>query len=80
MHEIHLLKDLLKDLNESAAKNDIKKITKVYLKMGEMTEINPEILKHYFKEHAQGTPAENAEIVLEKSDFRELRLLSYDGE
>lgn len=80
MHEIHLLKDLLKDLLESAQKNGIKKISKVYLRMGEMTEINPEILKHYFKEHSKSTPAEGAEISVEKSDFRELRLLSYDGE
>ena len=80
MHEIHLLKDLLKDLLESAKKNDIKKISKIYLKMGEMTEIDPEILRHYFREHAKNTPADGAEISIEKSDLRELRLLSYDGE
>ena len=80
MHEIHFLRDLLSDLLADAQKNSIKKISKIYLRMGEMTEINPEILTHFFREHARGTAAEAAEIILEKSSIRELRLLSYEGE
>lgn len=80
MHEHHLLKDLLDDLLKAAKKNEAKKVCKVYLKMGDFTEINPEILKYYFKEHAIGTAAEGAEIAIEKSPTRELRLVSFDCE
>ncbi|MFH1542677.1 MAG: hydrogenase maturation nickel metallochaperone HypA [bacterium] len=80
MHEMHMIKDLLDDLLKAANKNEAAKVCKVYLKMGEFTEINPEILTHYFKEHAKGTAAEGAEISIESSPTRELRLVSFDCE
>lgn len=78
MHEIHLLKDLLKDLLGHAKAQNTNKISRVYIRMGEFTEINPEILKHFFVENTKGTIAENAELSIEKSQIRELRLVSYD--
>jgi Zn finger protein HypA/HybF involved in hydrogenase expression len=78
MHEMHLLSDLLADLLKAAEENKAKKITKVYLRMGTFTEINEEILRHFFKEKAKGTIAEGAEISIEPSQTRELRLLSFD--
>jgi len=80
MHEIHLLGDLLKDLIKHGEEQKAKKITKVYLKMGTFTEINPEILLHFFGEKAKGTIAEGAEIEIESSEARELRLVSFDCE
>ena len=78
MHEMHLLKSLLSDLLKAAAENQAMKITKVYLKMGKFTEINEEILCHYFKENSKGTAAANAELIIEPSETRELRLVSFD--
>ena len=80
MHEMHLLKDLLADLLKAAEQNQAKKITKVYLKMGAFTEINEEILRHFFKEQAKKTIAQDAEIAIEPSQTRELRLVSFDCE
>lgn len=80
MHEMHLLKDLLEDILKHAGDNKIKKVSKVYLKMGDFTEINEDILRHYFTEHAKGTIVEGAEVAIEKSPTRELRLVSFDGE
>jgi hydrogenase nickel incorporation protein HypA/HybF len=80
MHEMHLLRSLMEDILKHARDADVKKITKVYLRMGEYTEINPEILKFFFAEHSKGTLAEGAEISIESSPTRELRLLSYDCE
>lgn len=80
MHEMHLLKDLLDDLIRVAGEQDAKKINKVYIKMGEYTEINPEILSFFFKENSKGTIAEDAEIEIELSKTRELRLVSFDCE
>ncbi len=78
MHEMHLLTDLLNDLLKAAKENKAARITKVYLRMGTFTEINEEILRHFFKEKAKGTIAEGAEISIESSQTRELRLLSFD--
>ena len=80
MHEMHLMKDLLADLLQAAGKNGLKKITRIYVRMGEFTEINPEILKYFLKQSARGTAAEGAQLQLETSPVRELRLVSFDGE
>ncbi len=80
MHEIHLLKDLFKDLLADIQKNEVKQVTQVKVRLGQFTEINPEILGHFFKEQSKGTVLENAELVLETGEVRELRLVSYEGE
>ena len=78
MHEIHLLKDLLNDVLKIGKENQAQKISRIYLRMGTYTEINPEILKHFFAQNSKGTIAEKAEICIESSPTRELRLLSFD--
>lgn len=80
MHEMHILKNLFEDLLKLASDNNTKKITNVYLKMGQFTEINPEILKYFFKEQAKGTALQTARLHIEESDLRELRLVSFDCE
>ncbi len=80
MHEMHLVKDIFEDLLRLGKEQKAKKITKVYLRMGEFTEINGEILDFFFKEKGKGTLLEGARIQTEKSPTRELRLLSFDCE
>lgn len=78
MHEMHLIKDLFNDLIDHGKEAEAKKINKVYIRMGDFTEINPEILEFYFKENSKGTVAEGAELSIESSPTRELRLVSFD--
>ena len=78
MHEMHLVKDLFEDVIKHAKDNEATKITKVYVKMGEFTEINEEVLRFFFKEKGVGTILEGAELSVEKSPNRELRLVSFD--
>ncbi|MFH1752623.1 MAG: hydrogenase maturation nickel metallochaperone HypA [Candidatus Omnitrophota bacterium] len=80
MHELHLITDLLKDLIKHAKENKTKKVTKIYLRMGEFTEINEDNVRFFLKEKSVGTALEGAEIAIEKSPTRELRLVSYDCE
>jgi hydrogenase nickel incorporation protein HypA/HybF len=80
MHEIHILKDLFEDLQKQAKAHQISKVTKVYLKMGDFTEINEEILRYFFESHSSGTALEGAMLDIQKSPARELRLVSFDGE
>jgi Zn finger protein HypA/HybF involved in hydrogenase expression len=78
MHEMHIIKDVFADLLKVAKENNAVKVTKVYMKMGVFTEINEEILRHFFTENGKGTCVEGAELVMESSPTRELRLVSFD--
>ena len=80
MHEMRVIKDLFEDLVKHARANHAARISKVYLKMGDFTEINEEILRHFFRENSRGTPLEGAELCVERSAARELRLVSFDCE
>ncbi len=80
MHEMHIIKDLFADLTKAVKKEGAARVTKIYLRMGEFTEINAEILGFFLKEHSRGTALEGAAIDIEKSPDRELRLVSFDCE
>lgn len=78
MHEMHVVKDLFADVLKLATQRGASRVTKVYLRMGDFTEINEEVLRFFFREEGQGTALAEAQLVFEKSPFRELRLLSFD--
>ena len=78
MHEMHIIKDMFSDLLKHTAENNVVKVTKIYLRMGEFSEINAEILRFHFAENSKNTALEGAELEIESSPARELRLLSYD--
>ncbi len=80
MHEMHLLRELFDDLLKLANKQQARKVTKVYLRMGNFTEINEDILRYFFKEQEQGTILENAVLQIDRSATRELTLVSFDCE
>lgn len=80
MHEMHVVKDLFNDVLARAKENQISKVTQVYLRMGEFTEINEGILRYFFESHGPGTVLEGAVLDIRKSPTRELRLVSFDGE
>lgn len=78
MHEVKVVKKLFEDLLGFAQEQKAKKITKVFLRMGEFAEINQDSVHFYFQENAMGTPAEGAEVEIENSLARELTLVSFD--
>lgn len=80
MHEMHLIKSLFNDLLKHAKDQKARKVTKVFLRMGEFTEINEEIIRFFFGEKSKGTVSEGAELIIEKSPNRELSLVSFDCE
>ena len=80
MHELKMIKSLMEDVFKIGEENKAKKITKLYLKMGEFSEINPEVLKFYLEEHSKDTILEGCAVEIENSPNRELRLLSMDYE
>jgi len=80
MHEFRLIKDLMNDIVSRGEREGAKKVTSVKVRMGEYTEIDPEILRFYFSENSKDTIIDGAEIIIEQSPTRELRLLDFDIE
>ena len=80
MHESHLVDQMFADLLAHAQKNNVKKIRSVTVRLGELSEIKPEILEHFFNDHTAGTILEGAKLKLEPGAIRELRLVSFEGE
>ena len=80
MHELHLITNAISDLKKRANDANTNRVTKIYFRMGEFTEISADSLKFHFTEQSKGTILEGAELVIEKSPVRELVLVSFDCE
>lgn len=80
MHEMHVIKKMFNDLLTRAQEHQAVRISAVYLAMGEFSEINEDILRYFFAEQGKGTLLEGAQVYIEKSPCRELRLISFDCE
>lgn len=79
MHELHFLEDLFKDIIKHLGQQNAQKVTRVFLELGEFTEINAESLKFFFKEKAKNTALENAKFCVKNiPQQRVLRLVSFD--
>lgn len=80
VHELRMVRDLLEDLLRRGREEGLRRITRVYLRIGQLTEVDPEILRYFFEENTSGTILEGAELVVEESAERELRLVAFEGE
>ena len=65
MHEFSFAYQIFKVAEATAIKYGAKKITQVYLEIGELTLIVPELLKQSFKIATTGSIAEGAELKIE---------------
>ena len=65
MHEFSFAYQIVKIAEATALKYNSDKITEVYLEIGKLTLIVPELLKQSFKMATTGSIAEGAELVIE---------------
>ena len=65
MHEFSFAMNIFKVAEATAIKYNAKKITEVYLEIGELTLIVPDLLKQSFKMATHGSIAEGAELIIE---------------
>jgi hydrogenase nickel incorporation protein HypA/HybF len=65
MHEFSFAYNIFKVAEATALKYNAKKITEVYLEIGELTLIVPELLRQSFKMATHGSIAEDAELKIE---------------
>lgn len=66
MHELAVTKGLLKICLEEGEKHKIKKIRKINIKVGELTDLVPACIEYYFNIVSKDTIAENTKINVEK--------------
>lgn len=66
MHELAVTKGLLKICLEEGEKHKIKKIRKINIKVGELTDLLPACIEYYFNIVSKDTIAENTKINVEK--------------
>ncbi len=62
MHEMSLLADLMRKLEDIARNENARAITRVSLKLGALAHISPDHLREHFEQAARGTSAENAAL------------------
>ena len=65
MHEFSFAYNIFKVAEATAIKYNAKKISEVYLEIGELTLIVPELLKKSFEMATTGSIAEGAELIIE---------------
>ena len=84
MHDIHAAQQILKTALEYAAKNNLKKINSMTIELGNVVEhnelITPESLEYNIKLAWRNTIAENAKIIINKVDGKDLKLVEIDGD
>jgi hydrogenase nickel incorporation protein HypA/HybF len=66
MHEFSVTKALVDLCNQEAAKNEIKQVRKIHLKIGRFTGFSPDSIQFYFEHLKSKTRCSNASIVFEE--------------
>ena len=84
MHDWYLANEILKTVLEYADKNGFKRVLKVEMELGSISEhgeeITPENLIYNFKLLSKNTITENAELKINKSKGSEWKLVEIEGD
>ncbi len=67
MHELPVTERILDVALKHASGNDVNKIVRIHLRIGELTDLEDEWIQHYFDFLSKGTLAEKAELVIERA-------------
>jgi hydrogenase nickel incorporation protein HypA/HybF len=70
MHELTIVSNMLRILQEQAERHQVDRIVKVRVKIGEFTAVLPEVFKSCFELLTQGTIAEGAQLEINNIPIR----------
>ena len=70
LHEMSLMAGVFEIVEQTLAQHEIKRILKLKLRVGKLTNAQPDALCLAFEAYAQGTKAEGAELVIEEVPVR----------
>jgi len=83
MHDLILAQDILKKVLQTAHQNKLKKVSKIFIELGEIKnhqeKISPVNLRFNLKLLAKDTIAKKAKIFIRKTKNKEIKLLSIEG-
>jgi hydrogenase nickel incorporation protein HypA/HybF len=65
MHEISICQSILNTVQAEMGEEDIEHIRQIHLKIGLLSCVEPEVLKHVFSYIKLGTPFEHSELMIE---------------
>lgn len=68
MHEISLMRDLMRKVIEVSTAEKAKRVVTVNVWLGALSHMSPEHFQEHFEEAACGTLAEGANLIVEVSD------------
>ncbi|OOM80761.1 hydrogenase maturation nickel metallochaperone HypA [Clostridium sp. BL-8] len=66
MHEVSIMENAIKIVQEKAKENNLKNISKITIKVGKLSGVMPEALEFAFQGLSKGTMAEGAQFLIEK--------------
>ncbi|MEA1953853.1 MAG: hydrogenase maturation nickel metallochaperone HypA [Campylobacterota bacterium] len=75
MHEYSILQSLIESCEESAKQNGATKVTKVFVKIGVMSGVEPHLLKEAFETFKEQTICDGCEFVM---DIQKVKIFCYD--
>ena len=70
MHELPVTEKILAVALRHAEGKGVTRIVRIHLRVGELSELEPEWLQRYFDHLSRGTLAENARLVIETAPIR----------
>lgn len=70
MHELSVCQGLMRQVDRIAAQNGAAAVEKIVLKVGALSGVEPDLLKHAFTIAREGTVAANAELEIESGPIR----------
>lgn len=80
MHETHLIEPVIKGISEHAKKEGAKTVSKVRLKIGELTCVKEDSFRDTFQVLAKGTILEDAGLELTFFPGSRIEVISFDVE
>jgi len=67
MHELPVTESILKIVLRHAPPDSVNRIVRIFLEIGELSELEDEWIQHYFDYLSKGTVAENAQLVIQRT-------------
>ena len=67
MHELQITERILNVVLQHAAGQDIRRIVRIHLRIGELSDLEDEWIQHYFDYLSRGTLAEHATLAITRA-------------
>ena len=70
MHELPVIENILKVVLAHAVKHRVKRVVAIHLEVGELSDLEDQWMQHYFDYLSKGSPAEKAQLMIERIPAR----------